>query len=176
LDERSWQSILIRYEGSNYRVYDLRKKRVIINKDIEINKDNIYKIIKDIQKDEAFFPWNKEDNHGFPEEDLLNEQGDISSNNDDPGEDEELGESEDLLTPDNLRLSKKLRVPEGFQPRSGTKNGGRNYRLANDIIIAYDTNDFLATVSDKFGIKTRKNVFPVPKSYIHIIRVLSSLY
>jgi len=101
---------------------------------------------------------------------------DISSNNEDLREDKEPGEFNDLFTPNNFRPFKKLRVLEGFQPRSKIKSNKKNYRLANNIIVIYNINDFLITVSDKFNIKIWKNVFPVLKFYIYIIRMLSSLY
>jgi len=137
---------------------------------VEVDEDNIYEATKDIQEDEAFFPWTKEDDellmrYSLPGKDVPTGQDfgnvfkdipkdDISSNDEDPGEDKEPGEFDDLPTPDDLRPSKKLNIPEGFQPRSKTRNGGRNFRPTNNIIIIYDINTFLITVGNKFDIKT----------------------
>ena len=176
LDERSWQGIFVGYEGTNYRVYNPKTRKVTAHRDVKVDEDTVY---QPGESEITLFPWTEQDDlllAGLERDDSPSltvptidlpsaDSSDLSPPpSGEPSSDEASEEDND--PPEKKPCNPKNRIPDGFQPRDTTRSKGTKFREHHA--------NFLDTVVRPFGDDDILEG-PTPKSYIYMVKVLSAL-
>lgn len=179
LDERSWQGIHVGYEGSNYRIYNPRTRKITICRDVVIDEDAMY---KPGEEEDSFFPWTEEDDLALAGLEQEPSKEPATQTHSDPTYivppivenaaespydiNDEQGEQIELPKQNDRPKKQRLVVPEDFEPRGSTRSRGTGFRTHQS--------NFLTTVQERF---CDDDVFtgPAPKSHLHMVRVLNAL-
>lgn len=188
LDDRSWQGVLVGYEGNNqYRVYDPLTGKTHICRDVTIDENNIFDLKEKKAWDLADIPWGENDDAEFddPDDVSLREKRQnlppLSTST--PQTQVRNPDSVPPLSlgPPNPMGADNSRGPEDQNDEQGNIPNNPNDEADEEIICTPRRSDRLKSLTQK----ALDNVAPpqvnmfksnqVPRSHEHMVRVLATL-